>query len=141
VAGNGRDAAGEHGVAACICGGHEASRAATAARTSEARIAAAEWMNMTRKMTKGDLYAAIAIGSGCTTKQAAGLAGALIEIIKSTLADGEDLLISGFGKFCIREKMARVGRNPSTGERIILEARRVVVFRPSGKLRERINKG
>lgn len=63
----------------------------------------------------------------------------LLEIIKSTLESGEDVLISGFGKFCIRDKHERKGHNPATGEAAILPARRVVTFKCSGKLREKIN--
>ena len=63
----------------------------------------------------------------------------LIEIIKRTLASGEDVLVSGFGKFCVREKRERKGRNPATGEDLLLEPRKVVTFRCSGKLRETVN--
>jgi integration host factor subunit alpha len=63
----------------------------------------------------------------------------LLEIIKSTLASGEDVLMSGFGKFCVKEKRERRARNPVTGEDIMLAPRRVVRFRCSGKLRERVN--
>ena len=64
----------------------------------------------------------------------------LLEIIKSSLESGEDVLVSGFGKFCVKEKAARNGRNPATGEDAILPARRVVTFKCSGKLRGMINK-
>jgi len=64
----------------------------------------------------------------------------LLDIIKTTLADGEELLISGFGKFCVKDKKERKGRNPSTGEELMLAKRRVVTFRCSGKLRDLINK-
>ncbi len=63
----------------------------------------------------------------------------LLEIIKETIADGEDLMISGFGKFCVNQKEARKGRNPSTDEEMTLPARRVVTFKCSGKLRDKIN--
>jgi integration host factor subunit alpha len=63
----------------------------------------------------------------------------LIEIIKSTLAKGEDVLISGFGKFCVKDKRERRGRNPATGNDLILAERKVVTFKCSGKLREKIN--
>jgi len=63
----------------------------------------------------------------------------LLEIIKNTLATGEDVLISGFGKFCVKEKAERKGRNPATGEDMMLEPRKVVTFKCSGKLRGRIN--
>ncbi|MBW1609243.1 MAG: integration host factor subunit alpha [Deltaproteobacteria bacterium] len=63
----------------------------------------------------------------------------LLEIIKKTLASGEDVLISNFGKFCLNEKAERKGRNPATGDDLMLEPRKVVTFRCSGKLRDRIN--
>jgi integration host factor subunit alpha len=64
----------------------------------------------------------------------------LLELIKFTLASGEDVLISGFGKFCVNEKRQRKGRNPATGEDMMLAARRVVTFKCSGQLRDKINK-
>jgi len=63
----------------------------------------------------------------------------LLEIIKSTLGSGEDVLISNFGKFCVKEKAERKGRNPATGDDLMLEPRKVVTFKCSGKLRERVN--
>ena len=63
----------------------------------------------------------------------------LLEIIKSTLASGDDVLISGFGKFFVKEKAERKGRNPATGEDAIILARRVVTFKWSGKLRDKVN--
>jgi integration host factor subunit alpha len=59
--------------------------------------------------------------------------------MKNCLASGEELLISGFGKFNVKDKNARRGRNPQTGEELILEPRRVITFKPSGILRTRIN--
>ena len=64
----------------------------------------------------------------------------LLKIMKDTLSQGEDLLISGFGKFSVRQKKVRRGRNPQTREGLILPARKVLVFRTSRVLRERINK-
>ncbi len=63
----------------------------------------------------------------------------LLEIIKKTLASGEDVLISGFGKFCVRGKEKRRGRNPQTGEDMTLRSRKVVTFKCSGVLRDKIN--
>jgi integration host factor subunit alpha len=63
----------------------------------------------------------------------------LIETIKSTLAYGEDLLVSGFGKFCVNDKKERKGRNPATGDSMMLRPRRVVTFKCSGKLRRKVN--
>ena len=63
----------------------------------------------------------------------------LLEVIKSTLASGEDVLISNFGRFCVKEKSERKGRNPATGDDLMLEPRKVVTFKCSGKLRDRVN--
>jgi integration host factor subunit alpha len=65
----------------------------------------------------------------------------LFEIIKQTLEQGEDVLISGFGKFSVKEKNQRRGRNPQTGDPIMLAPRKVVTFKCSGVLREKINLG
>jgi len=65
----------------------------------------------------------------------------LLKIMKDTLSRGEDLLISGFGKFKVRQKKARPGRNPQTKESMTLAARKVLVFKASGVLRKRINEG
>ena len=63
----------------------------------------------------------------------------LLEIIKRSLESGEDIMISGFGKFFVKEKKKRRGRNPQTGEDMDLDARRVVMFRCSGVLKDKIN--
>ncbi|MDY6990903.1 MAG: integration host factor subunit alpha [Thermodesulfobacteriota bacterium] len=63
----------------------------------------------------------------------------IMNIIKRTLANGEDVLITGFGKFCVREKTERIGRNPQTGNRMTLRPRRVVTFKWSRTLREKMN--
>ena len=63
----------------------------------------------------------------------------LLEIMKSTLASGEDIMISGFGKFQVNEKSPRKGRNPATGEDMMLKKRRIVTFKCSGGLRDRVN--
>ena len=65
----------------------------------------------------------------------------IIEIIKKTLENGEDVLITGFGKFFVKEKKKRRGRNPTTGEDLMLGSRRVVGFKCSGKLRDKMNVG
>jgi len=63
----------------------------------------------------------------------------LLEIMKATLESGEDIMVSGFGKFCVNEKAPRKGRNPATGDTMILRKRRVVTFKLSGKLQDRLN--
>ena len=62
-----------------------------------------------------------------------------LEIIKKTIEDGEDIMISGFGKFCVNSKKARKGRNPATNKEMTLPARKVVTFKCSVKLRNLIN--
>lgn len=63
----------------------------------------------------------------------------LLEIMKSALASGEDIMLSGFGKFQVNEKAARKGRNPATGKDMMLKKRRVVTFNCAGTLRDKIN--
>jgi len=76
---------------------------------------------------------------GYNQKDSVFIVETLIEIIKRTLEEGEDVLISGFGKFCVKDKKQRKGRNPATGDDLLLRERRVVTFKCSGKLREKIN--
>ena len=90
-------------------------------------------------LTKSHLINAIAEQNGCTQKKSSETVETILELIKSTIASGEDVLISGFGKFCVKDKPERRGRNPATGENIMLAPRRVVTFRCSGKSRERVN--
>ena len=90
-------------------------------------------------LTKSQIIDAIAEQNGFTKKQSTETVETILEIIKSSLESGEDVLISGFGKFCVKEKRERKGRNPATGENMILGPRRVVTFRCSGKLRDKIN--
>jgi integration host factor subunit alpha len=63
----------------------------------------------------------------------------LLEIIKKALESGDDVLMSGFGKFCVKEKRKRRGRNPATGEDMMMKPRKVVTFRWSGNLRKKLN--
>ncbi len=72
-------------------------------------------------------------------KEAIEVVEKLLETIKESLVSGEDVMISGFGKFCVKEKAQRKGRNPATGEDMMLSARRVVTFISSGNLREKVN--
>mgnify|MGYP001549253959 FL=1 len=76
---------------------------------------------------------------GFTKRMSLDAVESLLEIIKRTLESEEDVLISGFGKFCVKEKRPRRGRNPATGSDMTLWGRRVVTFKCSGKLRNRIN--
>ena len=90
-------------------------------------------------LTKSQIINAIAEQNGFTRQKSTETVETILELIKSTLASGEDVLNSGFGKFCVKEKRERKGRNPATGEDMVLAPRRVVTFRCSGKLRDRIS--
>ena len=90
--------------------------------------------------TKQDLIDLVYRQVALPKYQSTRLVKSLLEIIKQTLESGEDLLISGFGKFTVKDKKSRKGRNPQTEERLQLDARRVVIFKCSGVLREKINK-
>lgn len=89
-------------------------------------------------LTKNDIVKRIH-ELGFTKKRSVDLIESLLEIIKKTLENGEDVLISGFGKFCIKDKDKRRGRNPATGADLILRERKVITFKCSGKLRSKIN--
>jgi integration host factor subunit alpha len=89
-------------------------------------------------VTKDDIVARIH-EVGFSKKQAVDFVEALIEIIKANLEKGDDVLISGFGKFCVKRKNQRRGRNPATGQDLMLRERRVITFKCSGKLRNKIN--
>lgn len=91
-------------------------------------------------LTKADLIEAIRSTSGCTLNKSTKIVESIIDNMKDTLVSGEDVLISSFGKFCVKDKAPRRGRNPATGEDMDLWRRRVVTFKCSGKLREMINK-
>ena len=90
-------------------------------------------------LTKQQIVEAIATSNECPKSQSSQILETLLEIIKSTLESGQDVLVSGFGKFCVNEKKARKGRNPATGEDMMLAPRRVVTFKCSGRLRDGIN--
>ncbi|MBS0014672.1 MAG: integration host factor subunit alpha [Desulfobacterales bacterium] len=76
---------------------------------------------------------------GFSKKASTEIVDTLLEIIKVRLENGEDVLVSGFGKFCVKDKAPRRGRNPATGDALMLEGRRVVTFKCSGKLKARTN--
>jgi len=76
---------------------------------------------------------------GFTKTKSTQMVETLLEIIKTTLENGEDVLISGFGKFCVKDKSKRRGRNPQTGQDLVLGERTLVRFRCSGVLRDKIN--
>jgi len=78
---------------------------------------------------------------GISRQESRQLVERFFKIVKDTLTQGEDLLVSGFGKFSVRQKKARRGRNPQTKESMILAARKVLLFKALGVLRKRINEG
>ena len=90
-------------------------------------------------LTKNVIVEQIQTGLGFPKNKSVEITESLLELIKSSLASGDDVLVSGFGKFCVKEKRERKGRNPATGEDAILPARRVVTFKCSGKLRDKVN--
>ena len=90
-------------------------------------------------LTKANIVDAIHDELGFPKNRSAELIEILLEQIKSTLENGQDVLISGFGKFCVKDKKERRGRNPATGDDMMLSQRRVVTFRCSHLLREKIN--
>lgn len=92
-------------------------------------------------LTKADIVEQIYLQMGFSKAKSSEIVEVLLDRIKSTLASGDDVLVSGFGKFCVKQKGARKGRNPATGERAILPARRVVTFKCSMCLRKRLNGG
>lgn len=91
-------------------------------------------------LTKAGIIKNIRQETGLPKHKSEHAVACVLEIIKDTLASGEDVLISGFGKFCVFDKAERRGRNPATGTALMLPARRVVTFKCSGKLRDRCNR-
>ena len=92
-------------------------------------------------LTKEKLISRLQTQAGLSKQESRSIVERVLDIMKESLARNEDLLISGFGNFSVRKKNARRGRNPQTKENLILRARRVVVFKTSGVLRNRINEG
>jgi integration host factor subunit alpha len=90
-------------------------------------------------LTKIEIVESVQNQTGFSKNRSSEIVETLLEIIKSTLASGEDVMISGFGKFSIKQKKERRGRNPATGDDIMLAPRKIVTFKCSGKLRDRIN--
>jgi integration host factor subunit alpha len=90
-------------------------------------------------LTKADIADTISGQVGYTKRESLKIVDQLFEYIKNSLESGEDVLISGFGKFSVKDKRARKGRNPQTGDPILLSPRKVVTFKYSGKLRDVIN--
>jgi integration host factor subunit alpha len=91
-------------------------------------------------LTKAQIVDDVAEQTGFPKNKSAEIIKILLEYIKKSLESGEDVLISRFGKFCVREKKERRGRNPATGEDMMMAPRRVLTFRCSRKLRKKINR-
>lgn len=91
-------------------------------------------------LTKKDIIDQATSQLGFQRKESVDIVESLLETIKGTLESGDDVLVSGFGKFCVKDKKERKGRNPATGEVAILPASRVVTFKCSGKLRDKVNR-
>lgn len=90
-------------------------------------------------LTKYDIVEQLQSELGLPKNHSREAVESVLELIKISLESGDDVLVSGFGKFSVREKAKRKGRNPATGEDAILAARRVVTFKCSGKLRDKVN--
>lgn len=92
------------------------------------------------KMTKADIIEVVyeQVG-GFSKKEAAEIVEAVFDSIKETLEKGTKIKISGFGNFVVKDKNARIGRNPQTGEEIVISARRVLTFKPSQVLKDALN--
>jgi integration host factor subunit alpha len=90
-------------------------------------------------LTKAKIVEEVSEQNGYPKSQSIEMIETLLEILKSKLESGEDVLISRFGKFCVKEKHERRGRNPATGKDMMLEPRRVLTFRCSRQLRDKIN--
>ncbi len=89
-------------------------------------------------LTKADIANRLFNEVGLNKREAKEFVDAYFEIIREALEVGENVKLSGFGNFQLREKNQRPGRNPKTGEEIPISARRVVTFRPGQKLRARV---
>jgi len=90
-------------------------------------------------LTKAHIVEALFAQNIFTKTESAQIIDTLFELIKQSLQNGEEVLISGFGKFSVQEKQARRGRNPQTGEPMMLPPRKVVTFKCSSVLRARMN--
>jgi len=89
-------------------------------------------------LTKADMAKSLFNEMGLNKKEARELVDSFFQELETCLADGESIKLSGFGKFDLRDKKERPGRNPKTGEKVPIPARRVVTFRAGQKLRARV---
>ena len=94
-----------------------------------------------KTLTRMDLSEAVFREVGLSRNESAQLVEAVLEHMSDALADGEQVKISSFGTFSVRDKTARVGRNPKTGEEVPINPRRVLTFRPSHLMKDRVAEG
>ena len=94
---------------------------------------------MSDTLTKAHIVEAVAEANGYTRNKSFEIVEILLKLIKAALESGDDVMISGFGRFCVKEKAKRRGRNPATGKDLIIAPRKVVTFKWSGKLKEKLN--
>ena len=90
-------------------------------------------------LTKAHIVDSVIEANGFTRRKSVETIETLLELIKSTLESGEDVLISGFGRFCVKQKAERRGRNPASGKDMMLAPRKVVTFKWSGMLKKKLN--
>ena len=90
-------------------------------------------------LTKAKIIDAVAENNGYTRKKSIETVETVLELIKRSLESGEDVLISGFGRFCVKQKAERRGRNPATGKDMMLAPKKVVTFKWSGMLKKKLN--
>ncbi len=89
-------------------------------------------------LTKANIIEMLTENLGYSKVRSSEIFESMLEILKDSLEEGDDVLISGFGKFCVKEKSARKGRNPATGDELMLDQRRVVTFKSSTILRNKV---
>ena len=92
-------------------------------------------------MTKADIVEKVYNSIGCSKKEAFDMVESVFSTIKDTLESGEKLKIAGFGNFVVKQKTDRRGRNPQTGDEMIISARKVLTFKPSAVLKAAVNNG
>ncbi len=97
-------------------------------------------MPLSGTLTKAHIIDAVAERNGFTRKRSIETVEILLELIKQSIETGGVVLISGFGKFCVKKKRERRGRNPATGEDMLLAPKKVVTFHGSAVLREKLNR-
>jgi integration host factor subunit alpha len=90
-------------------------------------------------LTKAHIVDSVAEATGYTRNKSFEIVEILLELIKAALESGDNMMISGFGRFCVKEKAKRRGRNPATGKDMVLAPRKVITFKWSAKLKEKLN--